>query len=116
MKKILFILFVIILFSCVNSGTPDTPGNNPDWGKAMPEEIEGLVEYGRDNYICIVTNWDSKSRVSNYVYGDLYTELKKNVGKIVKVKGKFLEGSGRWENYILVEEIINISQESLKNY
>lgn len=60
---------------------------DPDWNNARQIEIEGKIELGMNNMVCIVTNWESKSRVSHYVYGPKTDEIKKSTGRIIKVIG-----------------------------
>lgn len=114
MKKIFFILFIIALLSCVNNYTVNIPVDNHDWSNAVEKRIEGVIESCKDGYICLLSNWESRSRASNYVYGQFYSELSENIHKIAIVSGKVLKGPSPWINYILVEEIIEISKDKVE--
>ena len=59
-----------------------------------------------DNKLCIIENWDSKSRISYYVKGKYKKELLKNIGLIVRIKGGIIEEKSPWTKIIEVKKII----------
>ncbi|MBN2534567.1 MAG: hypothetical protein JXB88_16910 [Spirochaetales bacterium] len=88
----------------------DSP--QPDWNKARQIEIEGKIELGMNNSVCIITNWESKSRVSHYVYGPKKDMIKKSIGRVIKVSGiedTSLEDISPFVKEIIVERIISLS-------
>jgi hypothetical protein len=106
MRKIIFFicaLVVLLNISCINH--KDTV-NNPNSDQEI--KIEGKIEKGIDNLICIVKNWESKSRVSYYIYGKYKEELSKKIGKIVKVSGIVINDKSPWTKDFMVYSIIEI--------
>lgn len=83
----------------------------PDWNNAKEIILEGKIELGMDNMVCIVTNWETRSRVSHYVYGPTVNDLKKSLGHIVKVTG--IEDTSPVDETPYVKEIIVVTIISL---
>jgi len=101
MKKIIFTLFIILLaFSCLNSKSRKK--------NTETVEITGLVESGMDNRICIITDWEMKSRVSYYVQDKYQKKLKEFIGKIITVKGYVISETSMWNKEFHIEKIIKV--------
>ncbi|MBN2444396.1 MAG: hypothetical protein JXJ04_23740 [Spirochaetales bacterium] len=86
---------------------------DPDWSQAGTIEIEGIIEKGMNNRLCIITNWESRSRVSHYVYGELNKAMADAIGFIAIVKGLevlTLADSSPFVKEIVVEEIISLRE------
>lgn len=106
MKKIFYFLIALMVFinlSCLNDKDNKNQSNNE-----KNIEIFGKLEIGKDNLICIVANWNSRSRISYYVYGEYQKKLSKNIGKIVRVSGKIIGELSPWSKKILVNSIIKL--------
>jgi hypothetical protein len=87
--------------------------SKPDWSNTSHKEIKGLVELGKDNHVCIVTEWQSRSRVSYYIYGEHIHTIKKSLGCIVKARGLMIDVPGRgisFTEYIYIEKIDTIEE------
>jgi|GEM_PF-5391496 len=84
----------------------------PDWSAVREITMMGLLEPGKDGVISIVTAWQSKSRVSNYVHGKYREELSKQAGRFAKVKCLIAEAPEdffKWSKNIVVLSIEAIS-------
>jgi hypothetical protein len=87
----------------------------PNWKNTEQREIEGIVELGKDNQVCIVTNWESRSRVSYYVYGDQKNAIEKSPGSIVKAIGLVVVLENEETSFtknIYIEKIISVKEKT----
>ncbi len=116
MKKFLVLGILLVVFGLVfsfcssNSSTENNPNETSMWDNAIEKTIVGKIETG-DKKIFVVEKWDSKSRVSYEVFGDLAKELEPHIDKYAKVKGlvpRADEETINWSKHILVQEIIEI--------
>jgi hypothetical protein len=111
------IVFSIFTFSGNNifsEKTDSPPGlvENINWSSSKLQIIIGKVMLGKDNQVCVVSKWNSRSRVSYYVYGDFKTILKDKMNKFVKIKGWIYHGknqTNRWSRKMLAVSILKIS-------
>lgn len=96
----------------------ETTMEEPDWSLAEEQTLVGKIETGKYDMVTIVTDWESKSRVSYYVFGDaLAKELMNNVGKFAEVKGLIPTKENQmseWSKRILVTEILQISENAIE--
>ncbi len=144
-KKLLIVLILILCLSLAfifcsseentvnntenTNETNNTPNNTdnteeetsmeePDWSLAEEQTLVGKIEMGKYDMVTIVTEWESKSRVSYYVFGDaLAKELMNNVGKFAEVKGLIPTKENQmsdWSKRILVTEILQISENPIE--
>lgn len=122
MRKIICVLLLLLLsciftFTCCSGNDDDKNEQETiDWSDTTKTTLIGLIEIGKDKKVCIITNWESKSRISYYVYGEFEKELEQNVGKYAKVTGLVKNGvndPNPWSNKLLVEEIIEISDKPI---
>jgi len=101
LKKIFLLLLICFLaFSCLNG--KNRKKNN------VSIIITGIIESGMDNRICIITDWESRSRVSYYVQDKYQVKLKDMTGKIIKVKGYVISEKSPWNKEFYIEKIIEV--------
>ncbi|MCK4799003.1 MAG: hypothetical protein KAT05_16640 [Spirochaetes bacterium] len=111
MKKIIFFIIILIIFfypSCLKNKNVKKPLKSLNLtGETI--EITGKIVKGKDNLICIIANWQLKSRVSYYVQqGKYQKKLLKNIGKIARVSVKITDEKSPWSKSVFVEDIIEI--------
>jgi len=118
--SILLVIFIPIIENQISAqkliSEKQSPGivENIDWSSAKMQIITGKIMHGKDNKICIVSKWYSRSRISFYVYGIHKNNLTDNINKFVRIKGWVLTDVSRmnpWTRKVLVESILKISNE-----
>ncbi len=85
----------------------------PDWSKAEETEIYGKIEKGMYDMLVISEKWDTRSKVSYYVFGEKVSQLQDKMGQFAKVKGltpKRKDRLGEWRRRIYVKEILEITK------
>jgi len=89
-------------------------GSN-DGGSVKKDEIgtgvTGLVEFGKDDKVCVIQNWKSRSRVSYYIEGKLADDVAAKKGKIVTVSGRIIEDISKFSKRFEAERIVKVEDQ-----
>jgi hypothetical protein len=134
----LFFLLILIFFpisGCVSAGgspeTPETqeikietPAENDapeissidDFDKSQGQEAlaSGLLENGPYNCLALVTDPESRSRVSWILYGKEAVDLTAKTGQYARVSGKaYRHADNPFRGHFLVESVLEISADPL---
>ena len=93
-------------------GWNDNPKISHDGRRACSEvkvvTVEGMVCRGKDDKVCILQNWESKSRISYYISGPYVRELAEHMGEIVRVEGSIIKEESQWNKLLEVDSILSI--------
>lgn len=121
MRRHIFLITVLVAsfysLQCVSGNKYiEEKRNIPQTITAIEQTIvvEGLVEHGSKGNISIISNWQSKSRISYIVTGNYKTELEKAIGLIVVVKGNITEIKSPWLKKFNVTTIIKINTKEIQ--
>ncbi|HOP65241.1 MAG TPA: hypothetical protein PK358_17175 [Spirochaetota bacterium] len=114
--KIIFILVISLAASCqqVKSDVSADTFSDTDAAKTVSVskgntiKIYGLIKAERTN-VYIITNWQSRSKVTYTITGPKKDEIAANAGKYISVLGTLTENK-RWSGTIEVTRIISIDK------
>ncbi len=104
MKKILSI--TIIIFILLAFGLSAQDNSEEGSSEAYMATVNGLLEYGAERQICIISDWALQTRTAYYVSGDLAQELSENPGMFAEVEG--VVTNSEFDPYLKYIEVTNI--------
>ncbi|MFP4364953.1 MAG: hypothetical protein ACLFR1_13910 [Spirochaetia bacterium] len=127
-----FLVFLMLYISCVSE--PHVPGRSDaepqtntgaegldsteylseasDLPLGVQAVILGKIALGRNNRVCIITNWLSRSRVSHYVIGEYAQLLESNIDSYARVRGIISNSENNpFLKTIEITEVIEITED-----
>ena len=111
MRKSIVLVITTLLFSTLLLTSCWTPAVSPDQVVAMNYDdlkdskivtITGKVEILSDGTPTLVEKWESKSRISYTIIGDMGKQIIAKVGEILTVEGIILSMTSPWGGKLVI--------------
>ena len=70
------------------------------------DTVYGKVEMCSKHHLCIIKNWQSRSRVSYFVEGAWQEKLRSYLGQVVEVQGRVSKEISPWQKMLVVDRLL----------
>ncbi|NQT59889.1 MAG: hypothetical protein HQ557_12975 [Bacteroidetes bacterium] len=102
---VIFFLCFFLLSGCRTSGISQNPNLTIENGKMQPARIEtvtGKVEILPDGRPALIAKWESKSRISYTIIGDMSKQVYQRDGEILTVDCIVIAMDSPWQGKMVI--------------